>query len=162
MIIALWLTSPSGCKHLGLPGGGMTWWMAGKRRPQPVAETLFGSAETQPYQSELHLHMGRNKRERRMTNVLQQNYFRETVHDGLFKIYFFLIWFKISFFRNNKASPGPELPIWKCNLYLTHWKKQLKPNHSIFYLILPLSRINPFYFCVLLLTQPRHHGAVQK
>lgn len=85
--------------------------MAGKRRPQPVAEMLFGSAETQPYQSELHLHMGRNKRERWMTNVLQQNYFSKTVHDGLFKIYFFLIWFKISFFRNNKAIPGPELPV---------------------------------------------------
>lgn len=74
MMTALWLTSPSGCKHLGLPGGGMTWWMAGKRRPQPVAETLFGSAEIQPYQSELHLQMGRNKRERFMMDYFKYTY----------------------------------------------------------------------------------------
>lgn len=86
---ARWLTSPSGCKHWGLPGGGMKWWMAESRRP-PSVERLFGSAETRPYCLERHLQIGEDKKDK---GLLQSYYKRNIV--GRLEILTFPIWLRV-------------------------------------------------------------------
>lgn len=76
--------------------------MAGKRRPQPVAETLSGSAETQPYQSELHLHMGRNRRERQMTNIRNKTISAKQFMRDYLKYTFFLFGLRFLFSGTTK------------------------------------------------------------